>query len=70
MHKFILSLIQLGSVQNMVSTVEKALRLVSDHIAEEDNPAGMETDGKEDKKPEIKTEPADGEKPEGYVCHN
>ena len=59
----------------MVSTVEKALRLVSDHIAEEDNPAGMET---EDKKPVIKTEPGanaasttspaeDGDKTEGLV---
>lgn len=47
----------------MVSSVEKALRLVSDHIAEEDNPAGMETDTKPEttKKPvvvktEVKTE--------------
>ncbi|XP_072031547.1 zinc finger RNA-binding protein-like isoform X4 [Amphiura filiformis] len=63
---------ELGGVQNMVSTVEKALRLVSDHIAEEDNPAGMETDAKEaEKKPaEIKTEPADGEKPEGTKNEN
>ena len=74
---FSISLLQLGGVQNMVSTVEKALRLVSDHIAEEDNPAGMETD---DKKPVIKTEPGaaanaasttspaeDGDKTEGLV---
>ena len=46
---------ELQAVQNIVSTCEKALKLVSDHIADTDAPKPMETaDGK---KEDIKKEP-------------
>lgn len=46
---------ELQAVQNIVSTCEKALKLVSDHIAETDAPRPMET---ADVKKEVKKEPA------------
>lgn len=66
---------ELQAVQNIVSASEKALKCVSDVIAEQDNPpmevdtaatdAEAKEDPKEDSKPKDKTEEASAEKTEG-----
>ncbi|XP_077989611.1 zinc finger RNA-binding protein-like isoform X2 [Glandiceps talaboti] len=58
---------ELQAVQNIVSSSEKALKLVSDFIAETDNPTPMETldkEVKEDKK-DIETDGADDDSKDG-----